>query len=213
MNRLKLIFLGCLFSCIIFSVKAQEKYQKLDDVEGFREKLEKATKSTSSIKADFRQEKYMDILSNTIESQGEIIFKKPNLLKWSYRQPFQYTIALNGKEIKIKDEEKTNTFDIASSKVFKQVNDLIVSSVNGQVLQEDKFRIRYFQDEKHYIAFMEPMAEQMKNFISEIELFFDKSDLTVNKIILHEPNADYTIIQFFNKQINSNVPDEAFNIH
>lgn len=212
MNKYKYTGFG-IFLALIISTSAVAQYKPLHNAQELKQKLDEMAGSTHSIDAEFKQEKYLDILSNTIKSEGEIIFKKPNLLKWAYQHPYEYIIVLDGKAIKIKDEEKTNTFDIASSKVFKQVNDLIVSSVNGQILQEDKFDIQYFENSGNYIAFMEPKAAQMKNFITKIEIFFDKTDLTVNKIVMHEPNADYTKIQFINKKINSNVPDEAFNIN
>ena len=213
MNKISTYFLIIGIASLTSVAEAQSSLSPLDNPDSFRKKLEQMSTQTNAIRAQFKQEKYMDILSNTIQSEGEILFRKPNLLKWAYHQPFQYTIVLDGKEIKVKDEEKTNTFNITSSKVFKQVNDLIVSSVNGKILQEDKFDIDYFQDAKNFVAFMEPREEQMKKFVSKIELFFDKNDFTVNKIILREPNADYTLIQFLNKKINSSISDEEFNIN
>lgn len=213
MNRIyKIVFAG-VFLVTLFSPCAEAQHKPLPDENTFRQKLEEMAATTQSIKSDFNQEKHLSILSNALISEGELIFKKPNLLKWAYEKPFQYVIVLDGKEIKMKDEEKTSTFDITSSKTFKQINDLIVSSVNGDILKEDQFDITYFQDEKNYIAFLVPKDAQMKKFVSKIELFFDKNDLTVNRLILREPNDDYTLINFSEKKINSNITDEAFRIH
>ncbi len=213
MNRIyKIVFAG-VFLVTLFSPCAEAQHKPLPDENTFRQKLEEMAATTQSIKSDFKQEKHLSILSNALISEGELIFKKPNLLKWAYEKPFQYVIVLDGKEIKMKDEEKTSTFDITSSKTFKQINDLIVSSVNGDILKEDQFDITYFQDERNYIAFLVPKDAQMKKFVSKIELFFDKNDLTVNRLILREPNDDYTLINFSEKKINSNITDEAFRIH
>lgn len=213
MNRIyKIVFAG-VFLVTLFSPCAEAQHKPLPDENTFRQKLEEMAATTQSIKSDFKQEKHLSILSNALISEGELIFKKPNLLKWAYEKPFQYVIVLDGKEIKMKDEEKTSTFDITSSKTFKQINDLIVSSVNGDILKEDQFDITYFQDEKNYIAILVPKDAQMKKFVSKIELFFDKNDLTVNRLILREPNDDYTLINFSEKKINSNITDEAFRIH
>ena len=213
MNRInRIVFAGALI-VTLFAPRAEAQHKPLPDENTFRQKLEEMAANTQSIKSDFKQEKHLSILSNALISEGELIFKKPNLLKWAYEKPFQYVIVLDGKEIKMKDEEKTSTFDITSSKTFKQINDLIVSSVNGDILKEDQFDITYFQDEKNYIAFLVPKDAQMKKFVSKIELFFDKNDLTVNRLILREPNDDYTLINFSEKKINTNITDEAFRIH
>lgn len=212
MDRINKIIFGGALLFIFFSQSAKAQHKPLPDENTFRQKLEEMAATTQSIKSDFTQEKHLSILSNALISEGELIFKKPNLLKWAYEKPFQYVIVLDGKEIKMKDEEKTNTFDITSSKAFKQINDLIVSSVNGDILKENQFDITYFQDERNYIAFLDPKDAQMKKFVSKIELFFDKKDLTVNRLILREPNDDYTLINFSEKKINSNITDEAFRI-
>lgn len=191
----------------------QSDPSKMKDISGFKAKLEEMAESTNSIEASFHQEKYMSILSNNIDSEGKIFFKKPNLLKWSYDQPYEYTIVLDGKEIKIKDEEKVNAFDIESSKIFKQVNDLILSSVNGQILDESKFDIEYYDDQTNYVTYLNPKDPNMGKYISKIEVFFNKQDLTVDKIILYESNNDYTKITFSNKTLNGSIPDQEFIIN
>ena len=206
-NTLLLLFA----TLMLFSFQtAKQDYVPMKDVAAFRSGLAKMAASTSSIKANFKQEKYLAILANKIESDGKIQFKKPNLLKWEYTVPYQYAIILNGKEIIINDQGKQNSFDIASSQSFKQINELIVNSVQGNILDEKQFNIQYLEGKSLYLAKLQPKEEQMKKFLKGIEVFFNKDDYTVSQIRLIEPEDDYTHISFQDMKLNEPISDAVF---
>ena len=186
------------------------QFATMKDKSSFLQGIERMATSTKTIKADFKQEKYLNILANKIDSEGKIYFKKPNLLRWEYNQPFEYVIILNGKEIIIKDQGNVNSFDIGSSQGFKQINELIINSVQGNVLDEERFNIEYLENKSLYLAKLTPKEEQLKNFLKGIDIYFDKEDYSVERVKLIEPGDDYTLITFENKRMNEDIVDEKF---
>lgn len=191
----------------------QQEFVPMKDIQAFRKGIEQMAASTTSIKADFKQEKYLSILSNKIDSEGVILFKKPNLLRWEYKSPFEYIIVLNGNEIVIKDQGKVNAFDIGGSQAFKEVNNLIINSVQGNVLDTEQFHIEYYESEGLYLAKLTPKDAKMKQFLQGIDIHFDRKDFSVSKVKLVESEGDYTLITFSNKKLNENLPDASFSIH
>ena len=187
-----------------------DDFEQMKDIQGFKKGINHMAANTSSIKASFNQDKYLSILSNAVESSGTMHFKKPDLLKWSYTSPYNYAILLNGEEIKINDEGKVNSFEIKKSKIFKELNDLIINSVQGNVLQEERFDISYLENNKLYLARLSPKEEQLKSYVKQIDVYFEKSDYTVSKIQLFEQEGDYTLITFHDKKINLSIPDSEF---
>lgn len=187
-----------------------DSFETMRDIPAFKKGINRMATNTKTIQASFNQNKYLNILSSSVESSGTMHFKKPDLLKWSYTSPYNYAILLNGEEIKINDEGKVNSFEIRNSKIFKELNDLIINSVQGNVLQEDRFDISYLENNKLYLARLSPKEEQLKSYIKQIDVYFEKSDYTVNKIQLFEHEGDYTLITFHNKKINSSIPDSEF---
>lgn len=188
------------------------EFEKMKDIAAFRTKMDKVTAATSTIKASFQQEKYMSILANKMVSEGSMEFKKPNLLRWEYQQPFEYGIILNGKEMGIKDEGNTSSFDIGSSQTFQQINELIIQSVQGNVLNEERFDVTYLESKTLYLTKLIPKEAQLTQFLKGIDIYFDKGDFTVSKIRLIETEEDYTLISFSNKKMNEQIPDEHFSI-
>jgi outer membrane lipoprotein-sorting protein len=57
---------------------------------------------------------------------------------------------------------------------------------------------------------LKPLASNLKDYLSEIRIFFDKNDFTVTRLEMHEPSGDYTNIDFSVEKINTNLPDEKF---
>ncbi len=195
------------------SLTMHQDFVPMKNIQAFQKGIEQMAASTTSIKADFKQEKYLSILSNKIDSEGVILFKKPNLLRWEYKSPFEYIIVLNGNEIVIKDQGKVNTFDIGGSQAFKEVNNLIINSVQGNVLDSEQFHIEYYESETLYLANLIPKDEKMKQFLQGIDIHFDRKDFSVSKVKLIESEGDYTLITFSNKKMNADIPDASFSIH
>ncbi|NJN25600.1 MAG: outer membrane lipoprotein carrier protein LolA [Cyclobacteriaceae bacterium] len=175
--------------------------------------LNQMSAATSSIQADFVQEKYMEILSSKLISQGTITFKKPNMLRWEYMEPFSYVVILNNNKMLIRDDKKTNTIDMASSKTFQEINQLIIGIIQGSVLDNPQFDIQYFESPGNYKVKLNSTNKEMKAIINSIEIIFDKREFLVDRIKLLEPGGDFTNIFFKNRRLNQPVEDAAFSIH
>ena len=109
-----------------------------------------------------------------------------------------------------KDEEKIIEFDINSNQAFQEVNSLIISSVKGSLLEEDKFEIDAFENSTTYFVSLIPLDEEMKNILNKIELYFDISSLNISKVKMIENEDDYTIISFTTRKLNESVPANIF---
>jgi len=188
-----------------------ESYTSLENVDQLKEGITKMAEQTNTIKTSFKQEKHISILTKAVSSEGDMVFKKPNSLKWTYSKPYKYKIIFKKEEIIINDEGKVSKFDLSSSKSFIEINEIIVNSVSGNILQENQFSIDYFQNGNYYLAKMIPKVEQLRSYIETIEIYFNKNDFTVASIKLIEKEKDYTIINFFDNKLNEEISDEAFN--
>lgn len=191
---------------------AQSGFTEMNNVDDFKKNLSEKTATTNTITAEFKQEKFMSILSKELISNGIILFKSPNKVKWSYEKPYLYDIILNGKEIIINDDGKVNAFSVGSSKMFSEMNQLIVNSVQGNVLDDTRFDITYFKNDLLYLCKLTPNKNnQLGTFLKEIHVYFDNQNYSVAQIKLVEPEGDYTQISFVNKQFNQAISDAVFN--
>ncbi len=199
------------FMLVSLYLQAQPKdFKAMKDTLSFKAKLEEKARLTTSLESNFVQEKNLSILSEKIISKGHFCFKKTNLLRWEYLSPINYLIVINKEKIYIKDGKKVSRYDTGSNKMFKGINDMMLNSVQGNVLNHKDFKIAYFENEKYFLVEMYPKGKEMKEYLKCIAMYFDKTDYTVSKLRMTELSEDYTNIEFNSKKINGTIADAQF---
>lgn len=191
---------------------SQNDYLPMEDVEAFRSSMISASANTLSIASDFEQMKHLSFLEEDVKSQGIFYFQKENKLRWEYSQPFFYLIIFNNDTVVIQDENKTNVYDAASGKMFRQINEIMLSMVSGSILESDDFEFEYYENSSSYKLELSPLDENMKEFLSKIRLFINKKDMTVDELLMLEKSGDYTQIRFINKHLNEEIPQHTFDL-
>ncbi len=211
MNNYLKFLAGFLLMVLALPILAQTPATPMKDVAGFRQKLISVTAGIKTIESDFTQEKKLSILSNTLVSKGHFCFRRENNIRWEYLQPYKYLIIISQDKIYIKEENDQKQYDIQSNKMFQEMNRFISGCIQGDILKNDKdYKIGYFEDSRYYFVTLVPVAEKMRQMLNEIQIWFDRTDLTVARIRMMESGGDYTRIDFVNKKLNTDIPLEKF---
>jgi outer membrane lipoprotein-sorting protein len=196
---------------ISFYLPAQESFKPMSDVEAFKNKLSSMSGSTSAIVCNFVQEKYLAVFSDKIISKGQFYFKKENNIRWEYITPYKYLIIISNDQLFIREEKNQKQYDLQSSKMLQEMSRFITSCIQGEILKNDKeYAVEYFETSKNYFVKLVPRSEKMKQMLNELNIWFDKSDLTVSSLKMVESGKDYTRIDFINKELNTEIPLEKF---
>ncbi len=198
-----------LFFCLQASAQTGN-FKKAVNEKLLSEKLNQASLNTKSIESDFTQFKHLDILEDDMESTGHFSFSSPNKVRWEYFTPYKYVIVMNASVMWINDGNKTQKYDTESNKMFKEINDLMVGMLQGMILESGSFKTALFENDSKVLAKLTPLTPEMKEFLSEIHLYFNKSDYTVNEIKMMEHSGDFTLIKFNNKKLNVEIPNSKF---
>lgn len=206
----KVVLIILLFVQTGLSGQQPQKFTPVANLSEVEEKLIAQSQKTNSIISDFSQKKHITYIDEIIEAKGKFWFRKENNLRWEYTSPYEYIIAIYQGKFFIKDDGKVSEFDIESNKAFQQVNDLIIKSVRGTLLEGDEFHVRAFENVSAYKVKLTPKNPDIKEVLNQVELYFNKSDLAIYKVKMVESEQDYTTISFHNRQINEEVPSHIF---
>jgi outer membrane lipoprotein-sorting protein len=201
-----------LFFLFISQLALGQNFKAVKDTLALKQKIEQMSKATSAIESDFTQEKNLSVLSEKVNSKGHFSFKKENMLRWEYTVPYKYLIVINKDKIWIKDDKKTTKYDLNANKVFKEINDIMISCVQGTIFKSNKFKVAYFENDKFYRLELTPLVSAMKESLKKINMYFDKNVTSVSKLDMIEPNEDYTTLEFSNKKLNGTLPDTIFSV-
>ncbi len=189
---------------------AQETEMNSSEISKFKSQVERQSKKTTAVQADFVQYKHLDFLSNDIETVGKLIFKAPNSVKWQYVKPYEYRVIFKDDRLLINDGGKKSKIDIGNNKLFSKMNELIVNSVTGNMFDESQFDIKYQKTSQFNRAIFLPKDGKLAGYIAAFEISFNKNSGEVEEVKMVEPSKDFTRIVFKNRKINNPINDAVF---
>lgn len=185
-------------------------YTSVKDFEIFKKKFVTESANVMSITSKFTQEKVLTALTEKITSEGLFWFKRSDKVRIEYQKPFVYKLIMNDGKILVKDDQKESRVNINSSKLFQQVNRIMIDCVQGTILTSKDFGVRVFENEKFYLLEMTPTSKALKDFFSTIVLVVERTNYSAKSIEMNEPSGDKTTITFFDKKLNAQAPDAIF---
>lgn len=182
-----------------------------DEAKTFKQNVSSVSKGMNSLQSDFTQTKHLDFMENVVKSSGKLFYKATSKIRWEYTAPFSYYVIFNNEKMFVNDSGKKKQVETSSSKLLKDINKIMLSTVNGSGFFDDsKFKISYYKSGTDYLVKMLPTDKNYKKYIQQIELTFDGKTFLLKKMKTIEPSADYTLIEFSNQKKNTTIPDEKF---
>ncbi|WP_341227031.1 outer membrane lipoprotein carrier protein LolA [uncultured Arcticibacterium sp.] len=214
MSRKIKIYLIHFFILLGFGAFAQtpKGFSILKDPSSLKKSLIEENQKINTTESDFFQEKYLSVLSEKIESKGSFFFKKPNELRWEYTSPFEYVIVLTSGKMYIKNDGKVSRYNVNSNKMFKGINDMMMSVVNGNLFENPDYKVKYFVSSKSFLIELLPANVTTQKFLKSIQMTVNKTDFEIENVRMTEPGGDYTNIKFLNRKNNVVISDAKFKI-
>ena len=194
------------------SAAAAAQYKPVANVTAVKSRFAAAAQKINSISSDFTQIKSLSMLAEKITSKVKFYFRKNNLVRMEYTSPYQYLMIINGNKVSIKDGQKTNKMTAGSSKLFQQVNHLMMDCIRGTVFDNPDFSVKLLENNNSYMADMEPVTQEMKTLFKKVKVVMGKNDFVVNEVQMIDARGDNTTIHYSNQQINTGLPDALFTI-
>ncbi len=199
-----LILLLCVF------VGRSQGFTDIKSTQELKKQMKEVADNIKTIKADFVQEKHLEVLDVVVESKGKFMFKSPQKLRWEYTTPFHYLVLMNNGKLKIVQDENVQEFDVNSNKTFQNINELIMNSITGNLLDNKQFTIKAKENKSAYKLLLTPKDKNVGQVLKEIEILISKTDKTVEQLTMYESKSDFTKIKFSNKKLNENISDNNF---
>ena len=176
----------------------------------FKEIVSKRSDGLESLSSDFIQTKYIKMMKGAAISSGSLYYLAPNILKWEYRQPYNYKILFKDSKLFIDDDGYKSVTDLKSNKLFEKLVTLISGSINGNLLEDKKnYEVSYFKTANLISAVIIPRDPNIRDMFNQIVLLFDRN-LVVISVRLIEDSGDYTEIDFKSIRFNQPIHPKVF---
>ena len=176
-------------------------------------KLQEQQKKTSTLQADFKQEKELALLAKPEVSTGTFLYSKPNHVLWTYDAPkrVQMVIADGVLTTYYPDLRKAEKVDVKrfEDRIFKYMG------ATGAIDELARYFDFTFADSKSkpvYVLDLTPKNRAVAKRVQHIKLWIDKQTYLTTKIEYVEGDGDITRYEFTNVKINEPVPPSRFAI-
>lgn len=183
------------------SVNAQENSGK--DKE-FINELESKTSKIQTITCKFSQTQSLSVLSNKVSKKGIFYYKRPEQILLSFNDG-DY-IKMTSRDFQMKNGDKINKMKVESNPMLRELNNILSACMTGEVMNTNNdFKHELRKEEFKYIIIMTPKKKRVASKIKEIMLEFDRRNMCLNKMKMTQPNGDYTLYEFFDKEFNKQI--------
>lgn len=198
--------------CLLFTANFlfAQGFTLVSNKNACKAKIEAKSKSTNSLTANFNEQVHSSMFNQVKQGAGILMFKKENKIRWEHTSPQKEIILINGSKVRLFENGRENK-NVTSSQVIKKVQSLMMQLFSGDFLNEKEFNIGYFENTKEYKLILTPKSSRISKYIENVEMYFDKSKLTLNSMIMKESEADFVVYEFSSIKMNSSIPDSNFN--
>ena len=184
METIKILFSFFFLSLIINSFAQKNDFVLVTNNETktfIKNKILSESKKITSLQCSFVQKKKSTLFSEKAISKGIMLYKAPNALRWEYVFPNKIALILNENDVFFVNESREIS---NSNKMLKQLGSLIISTINGEALDDTKkFKADYFKDNKNsnlVLIKLTPVLARLKDMFTSIRIIIDTSDYLGN---------------------------------
>lgn len=196
-----LIIAVCLFTCM--SAQTNEAQIKA--------KINQVAQNMRTLQCDFVQTKHLRMLNDKMVSTGKMYYQQGGLLRWEYIHPYSYVFIINGNQVAVRNNKRSDVININQSKVFKEIARIMMNSIVGKCINDNRdFKTSIATTQTEWIATLVPQKKGMKQMFQKIVLHFNRQRSMVSQVDMYEKNGDKTIIVLKNVQVNKNISKSVF---
>ena len=184
--------------------------KKMENVNSFVKKMEQTASSINSIESNLKQTKHINAFKQNLVSLGKFYYKEDKI-SLHYTMPRPYLVVINNGKIKIESAGKKNIMDLKDNKEMQEMNNMLKVGMTGNLSNVSKdYLLEFFEDDQYYMVNVKPVNESAKKYM--LDIYFNKKDMSVDKMRMSENGGDYTEYQFLNKKLNTLKNDDLFKI-
>ncbi|MFH1083053.1 MAG: outer membrane lipoprotein carrier protein LolA [Pseudomonadota bacterium] len=173
------------------------------------EQIRGATGTIKTIRADFIQEKHLNILSRPLISKGVLYYQAPNSLRWEYTSPVRSILLMH--KGKIRRYIKTGNDFVEDSRMNPKGTQIVLQEIAlwlGGRFSDDPAFDATLEDGRKVV--LTPKEKAFSKMIEHIDLKLSDTPGIIESVTIYEGQDSYTRLEFLNTVINKEIKEALF---
>ena len=173
--------------------------------------LKDTAATVTAVKAEFVQEKHMQILARPLVSNGAFLFKAPDSLRWEYTAPIKSILVMHNDQIRrfVHKDGRLVKDASAGLQSMQVVVQQITQWLNGRFDENPSFAASLETGPK---IIMIPREKALARLIGRIEIELSEQPAVIESVTIFESEDSFTRLVFQNVTLNTQLDDTAFSV-
>ena len=177
-------------------------------------KVQEQQKTTSTLEADFRQEKILALLARPQVSIGHFTFSKPNNVLWRYDAPRRVDMLISNGVLTTyyPDLNKAEQIEVKryQDRIFKYMG---ASGAIDELATYFDFTFSNKANEPAYVLDLQPKTKGIAKRVRHLRIWIDKKSYLTTRFEYTEGDGDITRYEFTNVRVNQPIEQSRFTLH
>lgn len=182
-----------------------------DSLDEVIKKVQLAQAQTTTIEADFRQEKTLALLAKPEVSTGRFVYSKPNNVLWSYDAPKRVTMLIADGMLTTyyPDLNKAERIEVKryQDRIFRYMG---ASGAIDELGAWFNFTFTNTSDKPYFVLDLDPKNKAVAKRVRHIKILIDRKTYLTTQFEYTEGDGDKTRYEFLNVKINAPVEQSRF---
>src|SRR5438132_2145948 len=174
-------------------------------------RVQEQQKKTTTLEADFRQEKILSLLAKPEVSTGRFVFSKPDKVLWMYDAPRRVEMLISNGILTTyyPDLNKAEQLEVKryQDRIFKYMG---ASGAIDDLAAFFDFTFTNTSDKPFYVLDLSPKSKGIAKRVQHIRIWIEKKTYLTSKFEYVEGDGDITRYEFTNIRVNEPVEANRF---
>jgi len=187
-------------------IQGQERVQLL-------ERLQEQQQGIQSVRAAVVQRKRHPLLKEEAVSEGTLLFRRPNQLRWEVTKPQRVIILINGYTLltyhpELKEAERR---DLRDDFVSRAAVEFLTAAMNLALADlEKRFQVDVLREAEGTVLRLTPRSPLVAQAVASVKISLQDGEAVPRSIVVMGQKGDRTETTLSHVTINPSLPEDAF---
>ncbi len=189
-------------------IQGAERVQVLD-------RLQKRQRDVTAVRATVVQRKRHPLLTAEAISEGTLLFKRPNQVRWEVEKPERTILVIDGHTLLTyhPDRNEAERRDLRDDFGSRATVDFLISGMSLDVGElEKRFQVDLYRGNGRLLLMLTPRSRWVAQAVTSVAIYQHEGEAVPRRIVVVGQKGDRTDTTLTHVIINPHFPEDAFSL-
>ena len=179
------------------------------------EELQARQRAVASVRATVIQKKRHPLLAAEVVTQGTLLFKRPNLVRWEVTKPDRTIILIDERTLLTyhPDRQEAERRDLRDDFGARAAAEFFTSGMSLAVSDlEQRFQVDLYRENEELAVRLTPRSRFVAQAIASITIYQHAEEAVPRRLVILGQKGDRTELSLRDVTINPQLPEDAFSL-